>query len=75
MLGTLQNVSSLVGFSVLEKGIRDGPLNANHTAASTHRIDILRVNLFIIDFDATSFFNIALKLLHRISCPKSREPR
>lgn len=25
--------------------------------------------------EATSFFNIALKLLDRISCPKSREPR
>lgn len=25
--------------------------------------------------DATSFFNIALKLLDRISCPKPREPR
>lgn len=38
MLGTLQNVSSLVGFSMPEKGIRDRPLNANHTVASTHHI-------------------------------------
>lgn len=38
MLGTLQNVSSLVGFSMPEKGIRDRPLNANHSAASTHHI-------------------------------------
>lgn len=36
MPGTLQNVSDLVGFSVLEKGIRARPLNANHIAASTH---------------------------------------
>lgn len=38
MPGTLQNVSNLVGVSVLEKGIRARPLNANHTAASTHHI-------------------------------------
>lgn len=38
MLGSLQNVSSLVGFSVPEKGIRDRPLNAKHTAASIHHI-------------------------------------
>lgn len=38
MLGTLQNVSSLVGFSMPEKGIRDKPLNANHTVASTCHI-------------------------------------
>lgn len=31
MLGTLQNVSGLVGFSMPEKGIRCSPLNANHT--------------------------------------------
>lgn len=34
----IANVSSLVGFSVLERGIRDGPLNANDTTASTHHI-------------------------------------
>lgn len=33
-----KNVSSLVGFSMLEKGIRDRPLHANHTAASTRHI-------------------------------------
>ena len=49
MLGTLQNVSSLVGFSMPEKRIRDRPLNANHTAATPHHIEILRVNIFIID--------------------------
>lgn len=38
MLGTLQNVSSVVGFSVPEKGIRNRPLNANHTVASTHHV-------------------------------------
>ena len=49
MLGTLQNVSSLVGFSMPEKRIRDRPLNADHTTATPHHIEILRVNIFIID--------------------------
>jgi hypothetical protein len=38
MLGTLQNVSSLVGFSMLEKGIRYRTLNTNHIATSTQHI-------------------------------------
>lgn len=49
MLGTLQNFSSLVGFSVPGKGTRGGPQNADHAAASTPHIYILRGSGFIID--------------------------
>lgn len=35
MFGTLQNVSGLTDFLVPQKIIKEKPLNANHTAAST----------------------------------------
>lgn len=38
MLGTLQNVSAWLAFQCLKRKIRDRPLNANHTAESTHHI-------------------------------------
>lgn len=71
----IANVSGSVSFHTAEKESRGELPNANHTAATIQHIETLTGNIFAMDFDNTSFFNISLTLLDRISCPKPREPR